>query len=97
MPPTTYWACSNAAVRPKSETKKGLAAKLTTIDAVEQRADAARARNFEATCGDPEWLAVARIQHNIVHCRIQATTSSGGTRSALENHARDLEQNFLAK
>ena len=71
---------------------------LTTIDAAKQRADAARTRIFEATTGDPDWLRVARIQHNIVHCLIPASyLERWDAVRALEDLARDLEQNYQVK
>jgi len=68
---------------------------ITHEDDAAQRADAAYLRIFEATCGDPEWLARARSQVDKAHCRVPANSEQRwATVHDLEDTARDAEQSY---
>lgn len=64
------------------------------------RADTAQTRIFEATCGDLEWLEVARIQHDIAHGRcpvLPSTAERWDAVQALEEIASNLEQTYTVR
>ena len=68
---------------------------LSTVVTPEQRADAARTRIFESTCGDPEWLAAARTHYNVAHCHVPANSEEKWAAvHALEEMATAAEQTY---